>query len=126
MFVAAFLGSLLALAFAGAIVRTYAHWRMRRLFEPSTLQPTSAASSAQLDAFIQGKLKERPPAVHASECVHPEQWIYCLQIESDKLIGAAILWCRSCGSVNGWRPADDPSPSPWQSPKANAEEVSPP
>ncbi len=29
-----------------------------------------------------------------------------------------ITWCRACGAVQGWKPADDPSDGTWQLPDA--------
>ena len=30
----------------------------------------------------------------------------------------SITWCRACGAVQGWKPADDPSDGTWQLPDA--------
>lgn len=53
-------------------------------------------------------------------CEHPESLHYVLALDSKEPITEpwpVIIWCRGCGAISGWKPADRKSNGDeWQAP----------
>jgi hypothetical protein len=117
IFLAAFLACVLSHLVVLAALRGWAIWKLRSVVRQYGAQGNDRiADLPNIEALIAQTNAARPAAKPPADCQHPEEWHYVVAISNNPRNPGTIFWCRSCGSLKGWKPADDASGSEWQGP----------
>ena len=115
IFLVAFLACLLSQLVVLALLRGYALWKFRAVVKQYGAND-QIAEPPDLAVFMAQANASRPAPKSAADCQHPETWHYVLAVSTSPRNAGTIFWCRSCGSIKGWKPADDASVNEWQGP----------